>query len=69
MTPDNWLLTMFSAKAAREGGVVRRQVRDVERIVGREPFEREIRRRGFHAVENAGQYVIFCNRAPVRIIN
>lgn len=66
--PDIWMLQMFSAKTAREGGIVRRQIRDVERIVGRADFERELRRRGFHAVENAGQYVIFCNNEAVRML-
>lgn len=68
LTPDLWLRQTFSARQARDGGVVRRSVRDVERIVGRAAFEAELRRRGFRAVENAGQYVIFCNRAPVRLV-
>ena len=34
-TPDLWLRQLFSAQAARDGGVVRRSVRDVERILGR----------------------------------
>lgn len=68
LPPDIWLLQLFTAKAARAGGVVRRQVRDVERIVGRSNFELELRRRGYHAVENAGQYVIFCNAEPVRVL-
>jgi hypothetical protein len=68
ITPDLWLRQLFSAQAARDGGVVRRSVRDVERIVGRIAFEQELRRRGFCAVENAGQFVIFCNRAPIRLI-
>ena len=66
--PDIWLLHLFSAKAAREGSVVRRNVRDVERVLGRDLFERELRRRGFHAVENAGQFIIFCNNEPVRVV-
>ena len=66
--PEHWMLQIFSAKTARQGGVVRRKVRDVERIVGREEFEAELRRRGYLAVENAGQYVIFCNRQPLYII-
>ncbi len=65
---DVWLLQLFSARAAREGGIVRRQVRDVERIVGRAAFETELRRRGYHAVENAGQFVIFCNNQSVRVV-
>jgi len=68
LTPDLWLRQTFSARQARDGGVVRRSVRDVDRIVGRATFEAELRRRGFRAVENAGQYVIFCNRAPMRLI-
>ncbi len=65
---DIWLLQLFSAKTARQGGIVRRSVRDVERIVGRENFQAELMRRGFHAVENSGQYVIFCNNAPVHVV-
>jgi len=59
---------MMSSRAARDGGVVRRKVRDVERIIGRAAFEAEIRRRGFHVVENAGQFVIFCNAESIRQI-
>ncbi len=29
-------------------------------------FMAEINRRGYQVAENSGQYVIFCNRAPVR---
>lgn len=68
ITPDQWMRQLFSAKAAIDGGVIRRQVRDVEMILGRNSFEAEVRRRGFRMVENAGQYIIFCNREPVRIV-
>ena len=59
---------MFLAQAAADGGIVRRKVRDVERIVGRQRFAEELRRRGYRAVENAGQFVIFCNQEPVVIV-
>ncbi|MDF1855496.1 N-(5'-phosphoribosyl)anthranilate isomerase [Pseudooceanicola sp.] len=65
---ERWLNQVFAAKAARNGGVVRRNLRDVEREVGLDWFRHEIRRRGFHAVENAGQIVVFCNNAPVRVL-
>jgi len=68
VAPERWVTHVFSARAACEGGVVRRKVCDVERIVGREAFEAEIQRRGYRAVENAGQYVIFCNAEPVRVV-
>ncbi|MEM7489977.1 MAG: N-(5'-phosphoribosyl)anthranilate isomerase [Pseudomonadota bacterium] len=61
-----WLGQIFAAKAAREGGVIRRKTSDVDRMVGRKAFLTEMRRRGFGVVENAGQYVIFCNREELR---
>lgn len=65
-SPEGWIAHLFDSKAAREGSVIRRQVRDVERYVGRDVFLAEMRRRGFPVVENAGQFVIFCNQAPTR---
>ena len=62
-----WLFQLFSSRSACDGGVVRRSVRDVERIVGRDAFAHELRRRGYHAIENSGQFVIFCNTEPVHL--
>ena len=62
------MIDLFSTRAAAKGGVIRRSIRDVERYVGRAEFDQEIRRRGFHAVENAGQLVIFCNQEPIRVV-
>ena len=61
-----WLDQLFDSKSARAGAVIRRKARDVDRVVGREPFIHEMRRRGYGLVENAGQYVIFCNSQPLR---
>jgi len=66
LSADHWVSHLFTSQAAREGGVIRRKVRDVERFVGRDPFLDEMKRRGFRVVENAGQFVIFCNREPIR---
>ncbi|SFR33795.1 hypothetical protein SAMN04488005_0552 [Yoonia tamlensis] len=68
ITPEIWFRHLFSAQAALDGGVVRRKSRDMERIVGRAAFIAEIQRRGYSAVENAGQVVVFCNAEPVRVI-
>jgi len=46
--------------------VIRRKARDIERFAGVDLFLREIDRRGYRAIENSGQIVIFCNRAPIR---
>jgi hypothetical protein len=68
ISPDQWLFQMWNCQSARDGGVVRRKVRDVEVILGRTRFEDAVRRRGFHMVENAGQFVVFCNAEPIRLI-
>lgn len=66
LTPDLWLEQIFSSKEAQRGGVVKRQVRDVERLVGRQAFARALERKGFQAVENGRHFVVFCNGAPIR---
>lgn len=63
---NHWLMSIFAAKAAAEGGIVRRALSDVDRIVGRARFIDEVERRGFQAFENAGQVIIFCNGQPIR---
>jgi len=57
--PETYLRDVFGAKAVRDGKIIRRNMRDVERLVGRAAFVAELNRRGFRAVENAGQIVIF----------
>ncbi|MEO0402950.1 MAG: N-(5'-phosphoribosyl)anthranilate isomerase [Pseudomonadota bacterium] len=66
LSPEGYMLDLFSSKAARDGAVIRRKSRDIERLVGRDVFVQEVARRGYCAVENAGQIVVFCNAEPVR---
>lgn len=66
LTPQQFFAEFFASRAALQGAVIRRKVRDVERYVGRDAFIAEMRRRGFGLVENAGQFVVFCNHEPLR---
>jgi hypothetical protein len=66
LSPQQFFAELFSSRAARNGEVIRRKVRDVERYIGRDTFPAETRRRGYPVVENAGQFVIFCNNEPIR---
>lgn len=65
LDPDQWVRDVFSAKAVLRGEVIRRKARDIERYAGWDRFLAEIARRGFRAVRNGGQVVVFCNREPV----
>ncbi len=66
--PERWIRTIFSAKAAQRGGVVRRSAAWIEREVGRARFEHEVRARGFHLIECGGQLVVICNGGGIRVI-
>ncbi|GGD30900.1 hypothetical protein GCM10011358_13670 [Sinisalibacter lacisalsi] len=66
--PDLWLRELFSSQAARDGLVIRRKVRDIERFAGWDRFTAELTRRGYRAFENSGQVIIFCNHAPIQPI-
>ena len=66
LDPHIFLQDLFTSKAVQRGEVIRRKKRDIERFAGMEAFMNEVHRRGFQVVENAGQFVIFCNREPIR---
>ncbi|GAW35229.1 hypothetical protein RA2_02289 [Roseovarius sp. A-2] len=66
--PEDWLNQMFAAKAARKDTGVRSSIPWVDREVGRDRFQREVRQRGFHLIETADQYIVVCHNGPVRIL-
>ncbi|MCB1365041.1 MAG: N-(5'-phosphoribosyl)anthranilate isomerase [Rhodobacteraceae bacterium] len=66
LSPERWMAQIFASREALSGGVVKRRIRDVERLVGRAAFTREVERRGFQAVENGRHFVVFCNPLPIR---
>lgn len=62
---DNWLANLFTSKAAMQGQVVRRSRRDIERYCGMDRFLADMEIRGFQALTNRDQVIIFCNAAPI----
>lgn len=69
LTLQQFFAEIFVSKAAINSDVIRRKVRDVERYIGRDALLAETRRRGYPVVENAGQFVIFCNNEPIRRVS
>ncbi|MGC1496076.1 MAG: hypothetical protein WA790_09720 [Sulfitobacter sp.] len=59
---------IFAAKQVSQGGIIRRKVRDIEKYAGLDVFLKELKRRGFHAVENSGHLIIFCNQQPIKLV-
>ena len=66
LDPTTYMRDLFRSKAVRDGAVIRRKSRDIDRLIGRDQILDEVRRRGFRAVENAGQIIVFCNAEPIR---
>lgn len=64
--PDTWMRSVFMSRDAVRGGVFKRQIRDVERIVGRDVFLGEVERRGWQALENGRHFIVCCNAQPIR---
>jgi len=66
--PDHWIAAIFAAKAVQSGGVVRRNRIWLEREIGRDRFEAEVRLRGFHLLETGQQLIVICNSGRLRLV-
>ncbi len=67
-TPNPWIAQLFSSRSARSGAVVRRSVNWVEREVGHLAFQTEVKRRGYHLIRTANQYIVICHNGPIDIL-
>ena len=67
-TPDGWIAEVFGAKSVARGGVIRRDLRWIDREIGRDRFLAEVRARGFHLIETGGQWIVICNTGFLRVI-
>jgi|SRR6056297_537422 len=65
---SDWLDQIFATRAALSHGVVYRAVRDVEREIGCQTLELEVRRRGFHPLRTDRHFVIVCDSRPLQVI-
>jgi hypothetical protein len=66
--PEGWIAEVFSAKSVVRGGVIRRDLRWIDREIGRDRFSAEERACGFHLVETGGQWIVICNTGFLRVI-
>lgn len=65
---QDWLDQVFKSRAVETGGVIRRQIADVEREVGRAALISEVRRRNFRLIRTRAHFVIVCDPGPVQQI-
>ena len=65
---QEWLDQVFKSRAAETGGVIRRQIADVEREIGSAALVLEVRRRNFRLIRTRAHYVIVCDPGPIHQI-
>ncbi|WP_341365500.1 N-(5'-phosphoribosyl)anthranilate isomerase [Yoonia sp. BS5-3] len=65
---NDWLSQVFHCRAAQIGGVIRRQIVDVEREVGVPRFIAEVNRRGFRLIRTEHYFVVVCNNGPIELL-
>ena len=66
--PKDWLAQIFTAKAVAQGGVIRRKAAWIAREVGRDRFEAEVRKRGYHLIETGADLVVICHSGAIRVL-
>ena len=64
----SWTKQFFGAQSVRNGGVVRRSVSDVKKIMGVSALKAEVRSRGFHLIRTGNQYVVLCHKGDLRVL-
>lgn len=63
-----WVNQIFKSRIARRGGVARRKITSIDRYASKAAVKAEAQQRGYHIVEHGDQWLIFCDKASVKII-
>lgn len=66
LAPEKRLTQMLGSGEAQRDCVIKRQIRDVERLVGYDVFVKSVYERGFQVARNGRYYVFFCNEQSIR---
>jgi hypothetical protein len=65
---ERWFKRMFHAQAARNGGIIRRSVENVQGLASEAELMAQVKARGFHMVRSGDQYVILCHQGDFKLI-
>lgn len=65
---SQWVENIFTAKIAKEDGIVRRKKTTVARYASVDELIAAVKKRKFHMIETGDQYVIVCNTGAIKIV-
>ncbi|SLN21346.1 N-(5'-phosphoribosyl)anthranilate isomerase [Pseudooctadecabacter jejudonensis] len=63
-----WLHQIFQCRAAETGGIIKRQLHDVEKEVGLGVLIHEVKRRNFRLLRTNAHVIIICDPGPIRVL-
>lgn len=61
MSPYEYINQIFEADAAKNGGIVRRKIANVEKYSSFKYLVKAVEEKGFHLIKTCDQYVILCS--------
>ncbi len=64
---SSWVDTMFGADQARNGGVVRRSIYDIDRLGVLDEIVERAKEQNFHVIETGDQVVVLCHSGSLMI--
>lgn len=63
-----WIDQIFTAKAVKDNGVVRRSVADVKKFASPKLLEATVRANKYHLIKTGDQYVVLCHKGELKVI-
>jgi len=65
---NKWLAQIFGANQVTKGGMVRRSIKSVKKLISEEVLKAEVEKRGFHLLIVGPQYVVLCNKGSLSVL-
>jgi hypothetical protein len=63
-----WIRQIWNAKAAKNGGIVRRKVSSVKKYATVKDLKAAVKGKGFHMIRTGGQFMIFCHAGDFKVV-
>lgn len=68
LTMSKWIDQILESQIAERGDVVRRKISSIDKEASQAEVKQECAKRGYHIVQPGDQWLIFCDKASVKII-
>ncbi len=63
-----WVRQMFQSQIAKRGGLVRRKITSIDKFASRAEVKAKSTKGGYHIVQHGDEWLVFCDKASVKII-